>query len=110
MIIVYTKYFEKWFKNLKDFSAKRKIIKRIEKLEQENYYGYCNYLKDGISELKFDFGHGYRIYFGEYKNKIVIILMGGDKSNQQDDIDKAKECFQKYLEEYSKFLNEEVKK
>ena len=54
-------------------------------------FGEHRDLSDGVSELKFKFGPGYRIYYTEHDGEIVILLAGGDKSTQSKDIAKAKE-------------------
>jgi len=61
-------------------------------------YGDYKPLGDGICELKFDFGPGYRIYFAEDGDVIVILLCGGDKNSQVQDIKTAKMYWQELLE------------
>lgn len=90
-----TNEFDKWFKKLKDLRAKAKILFRIQKLEREEHFGDCKLLLNGINELKINYAKGYRIYFKEEDGKIIILLIGGDKSTQQKDIKKAKEIFDK---------------
>ena len=85
-----TPEFDKWLKNLKDFKAKAKILFRIQKIENDGHFGDCKLVGNGISELRVHFGKGYRVYFKAYDKKIVILLIGGDKSTQKDDIQKAK--------------------
>ena len=65
-------------------------------LEVNGYYGDYKSVGDGVFELRFFFGPGYRIYFAEEDDTIVILLCGGDKSTQAKDIEKAKE----YLKDY----------
>ncbi len=86
-----TAEFDKWLKKLKDLRAKAKILFRIQKLENEEHFGDCKPVGDRISELKINYAKGYRIYFKEMDEKIIILLIGGDKSTQQKDIEKAKE-------------------
>ena len=90
-----TKEFDKWLRKLKDLRAKAKILFRIQKLEKEEHFGDCKLLLNGINELKINYAKGYRIYFKEEDGKIIILLIGGDKSTQQKDIKKAKEIFDK---------------
>ena len=63
---------------------------RIQKLEKDEHFGDCEPVGDGIRELKINYAKGYRVYFKEIDGKIIIILIGGDKSTQQKDIEKAK--------------------
>ena len=85
-----TSEFDKWIRKLKDIRAKSKILFRIQKLETDEHFGDCKSVGDGISEMRINYAKGYRIYFKEKDNKIVILLIGGDKSGQQMDIEKAK--------------------
>lgn len=80
---------------VKDLRAKAKILVRIQKLEKEEHFGDCEPVGNGIRELKINYAKGYRLYFKEIDGKIVILLIGGDKSSQQKDIEKAKEIWDK---------------
>lgn len=86
-----TSEFDKWLKKLKDLRAKAKILFRIQKLEHDEHFGDCESVGDGIRELKINFAKGYRIYFKEIEGKIILLLIGGDKATQKQDIQKAKE-------------------
>jgi putative addiction module killer protein len=88
-----TTEFDKWLRKLKDLRAKVKILIRIQKLEEDEHFGDCESVGDGIKELKINYAKGYRVYFKEKDNKIIILLLGGDKSTQQSDIEKAKEIW-----------------
>ena len=92
-LIEKTTEFDKWLKKLKDFKAKAKILLRIQKLETDEHFGDCKTVGKGIRELRINFAKGYRIYFKENDGKIIILLIGGDKSSQQNDIKKAKEIW-----------------
>lgn len=85
--------FDKWLRKLKDLRAKAKILFRIQKLETEEHFVDCKPVGNGIRELKINYAKGYRIYFKETDGKIIILLIGGDKSTQQKDIEKAKEIW-----------------
>ena len=87
--------FDKWLRKLKDLRAKAKILFRIQKLENDEHFGDCKPVGNGIRELRINFARGYRIYFKEKDGKIIILLIGGDKSTQQEDIEKAKEILDK---------------
>lgn len=90
-----TTEFDKWLRKLKDIRAKAKILFRIQKLEQDEHFGDCEPVGEGIRELKINYAKGYRIYFRETDGKIIVLLIGGDKSTQQKDIEKAKEIWNK---------------
>lgn len=90
-----TAEFDKWLRRLKDLRAKAKILFRIQMLEFEEHYGDCKPVGGGIRELKINYAKGYRVYFKEKNGKIVILLIGGDKSTQERDIVKAKEIWNK---------------
>lgn len=85
-----TKQFSKWFAKLKDNIAKLSIARRIVRLENGNF-GDSKSVGDGVFELRIDVGKGYRVYFTNKENTIVILLVGGDKSSQESDIKTAKE-------------------
>ena len=106
-IIEKTDEFDKWLRKLKDLRAKAKILFRIQKIENDEHFGNCEPVGNGIRELKIDYAKGYRVYFKESDGKIIILLIGGDKSTQQKDIEKGKRDFKKELKnidmETSKF-------
>lgn len=90
-----TTEFDKWLRKLKDIRAKAKILFRIQKLEQDEHFGNCEPVGEGIRELKINYAKGYRVYFKETDGKIIVLLIGGDKSTQQKNIEKAKEIWNK---------------
>jgi putative addiction module killer protein len=90
-----TSEFDKWLRNLNDLKAKAIILFRIQKLELDEHFGDCKTVGDGIQEMRISFAKGYRVYFKEKDGKIIILLIGGDKSTQQKDIKKAKEIWKK---------------
>lgn len=90
-LIEKTVEFDKWFRKLKDIRAKAIILFRIQKVESDGHFGDCESVGDGIRELKIDYAKGYRIYLKEKEGRLIILLIGGDKSTQQKDIKKAKE-------------------
>ena len=87
--------FDKWLRKLKDLRAKAKILFRIQKIESNGHFGDCKFVGEGIRELRINFAKGYRVYFSEKDGKIIILLVGGDKSTQQKDIEKAIEIKEK---------------
>lgn len=86
-----------WVEKIKDTSVRARIRTRLLRLLNGNIGDY-KYLSDGISELRLDFGSGYRIYFSELDNIWLLLLMGGDKSSQNRDIQKAIELLKDYKE------------
>ena len=88
-----TPEFDEWFRKLKDLRAKAKILFRVQKLEHDEHFGDCEPVGDGIQKLKINYAKGYRIYFKKEDGKIIVLLIGGDKSSQKSDIEKAKEIW-----------------
>lgn len=88
-----TPEFDKWIRKLKDIRAKAKILFRIQKLEADEHFGDCKSVGDGITEMRINYAKGYRVYFKEKENSIILLLIGGDKASQQKDIKKAKEIW-----------------
>ncbi|HCU23444.1 MAG TPA: addiction module killer protein, partial [Deltaproteobacteria bacterium] len=72
---------------------------RIARIRKGNL-GYCRDVGKGVTELKIDFGPGYRIYFGRRGNEIVVLLSGGDKKSQWKDIKAAHEYWADYRRRY----------
>jgi putative addiction module killer protein len=94
-LIEKTEEFDKWFRKLKDLRAKAIILLRLQKIENDGHFGDCQPVGDGIREIKIDFAKGYRVYFKEIQGKFILLLLGGDKSTQQNDIQKAKEILRR---------------
>lgn len=90
------KPFISWLESLKDKKIRYRIKERLDRIAIGNMGDYKP-IKKGVSELRFDFGPGYRVYFGEDKQKVIILLCGGDKSTQETDIKKAIKYWQDYL-------------
>lgn len=85
-----TEHFAKWFKSLKDHNARMRINIRIRRLSLGNP-GDVKPVGQGISEMRVDYGPGYRVYFILKENELIVLLVGGDKSTQEKDIAKAKQ-------------------
>jgi putative addiction module killer protein len=83
-----TSTFAKWLKSLSDENAKARIAIRIRRLSLGNP-GDVKPVGKGVSEMRVDYGPGYRIYFVKKGNAIVILLTGGDKRSQKKDIEAA---------------------
>ena len=92
-----TPEYEKWFASLKDRTARVRIDIRIRRLSLGNL-GTVEPVGEGVSELKIDYGPGYRVYFVQRGSGYVLLLAGGDKSTQAKDVKKAKELAGKYVE------------
>jgi len=86
--------FLEWMRNL-DSVTKELIYERFEKIEI-GYFGDYKNLGNGVFELRFHLGAGYRIYFGKDGRDVVILLQGGDKGTQDRDIKKAKFFWEDY--------------
>lgn len=84
-----------WLGTLRDTQGRRRIINRLFRVQQGNY-GDVEPIGEGLSELRLFFGPGYRVYFGEDAENIIIILCGGDKSSQSRDIEQAKAYWKEY--------------
>jgi putative addiction module killer protein len=94
-VIEKTVEFDTCLRKLKDLKAKAKILFRIQKIEIDEHFGDCKPVGNGILELKINYAEGYKVYFKESNGKIIILLIGGDKSTQQRDIEKAKEILKR---------------
>lgn len=82
--------FSEWLAGLRDRNAHARIIVRIRRMELANP-GDVKPVGDGVSEMRVDYGPGYRIYFTRMGNTVVILLCGGDKSTQRRDIARARQ-------------------
>ncbi len=87
--------FNDWLEALKDRKARAIIRTRINRVRLGNL-GDCKSVGKGVSELRIKFGAGYRVYFGQEGETIIILLSGGDKSSQNKDIERAKQYWQDY--------------
>ena len=85
-----------WLRGLRDVYARARIRTRIDRLALGNM-GEHRVLDGGVYELKIDWGPGYRVYFGKIANTMVLLLCGGDKRTQQQDIKTAKAYLKEYL-------------
>jgi putative addiction module killer protein len=89
LIINQTPQFQKWFKALKDLRAKAKIAIRLKRAENGNW-GDCKSVGDGVFEMRFTEGKGYRVYYARQGDIVYLLLNGGDKASQVEDIANAK--------------------
>src|SRR5271154_6316349 len=86
-----------WLDELRDPRAVTKIVMRTDRLADGNF-GDCKPLRDGVWELRIDYGPGYRIYYAMVGRTCVLLLCGGDKRKQSSDINRAVE----YLDDYKR--------
>ncbi|WP_345816058.1 type II toxin-antitoxin system RelE/ParE family toxin [Paraburkholderia sp. PREW-6R] len=84
-----TETFHTWLAELADLRARARILVRIRRAER-GHFGDVKYLEDGVSEMRIDFGPGYRVYFAREGRVVYLLLCGGDKSTQMADIKHAK--------------------
>jgi putative addiction module killer protein len=87
--IIKSATFDRWFKKLRDPIAKARIEMRIRRLGLGNP-GDVGPIGDGLSEMRIDYGPGYRVYYMQQGGILVVLLCGGDKRTQRGDIDEAK--------------------
>ncbi len=85
-----TAEYESWFEKLRDLQAQARILARIRRLSLGNF-GDIKPVGEGVSELRITYGPGYRIYVKQKGDVVVILLIGGDKSSQKRDIERAQE-------------------
>ncbi|MCP5200391.1 MAG: type II toxin-antitoxin system RelE/ParE family toxin [Gammaproteobacteria bacterium] len=83
-----TEVFAAWLDGLRDIKARARILVRLDRLAEGNP-GDVKPVGEGVSELRIDYGPGYRVYFKKQGRTIVILLSGGDKRNQRRDIERA---------------------
>jgi putative addiction module killer protein len=84
-----------WLASLEDLKARARIVARLDRLSLGSF-GDCKPLREGVSELRIDWGPGYRVYYAMLGRTCVLLLCGGDKRRQASDIKRAIE----YLEDF----------
>jgi len=84
-----TEEFAKWLHKLRDQRAKARIAARIRRAELGNF-GDVHAIAGGVSEMRVDYGPGYRVYFVSRGPQAIVLLCGGDKSSQARDVKRAK--------------------
>jgi len=87
--LIKTRVFDKWLSGLRDYQAQSRIAARLDRLAVGNS-GDVRPVGGGISELRINYGPGYRVYFMRRGPVLVVLLCGGDKSTQASDIKRAK--------------------
>lgn len=94
--------FEDWFTSLKDSPTRLRIAARIARIQGGNL-GDCKNVGEGVSELRMDFGPGYRLYFAQVGPAIVVLLAGGDKSTQDSNIRAAQALWEEHKDATERF-------
>ena len=87
--------FGEWLDSLRDAKAEARIAARIARLAGGNF-GDCKPLRDGVCELRIDWGPGYRVYYAMIGRMCVLLLCGGDKRKQSSEISRAIEYWSDY--------------
>lgn len=90
--------FDKWLTKLRDDRAVARIMTRINRLAEGNP-GDVKPVGEGLSEIRINYGSGYRVYFKDTGKEIILLLCGGDKTTQQKDISNAKKIAKHYEED-----------
>ncbi len=90
-----TEPYTEWIRSFRDKRMQRRILARVGRMRLGNF-GDHKAVGDGVWELRLFFGPGYRVYFTEAGETIVLLLCGGDKSRQKKDIEQAKEYWHDY--------------
>lgn len=85
--------FLEWQRGLRDTKARVAIDRRINRIELGNF-GDHKFCRDGVWELRIDFGPGYRVYYAIAGTQVILLLSGGDKGTQSSDINRACEHWQ----------------
>ena len=94
--------FVNWLDSL-DYSLQLRVIKRIEKLKVGLYGDHKPLQKSKLSELRIDFGKGYRIYYYDLENALVLFLVGSEKKDQKKAIQQANKYFEDYIERINNY-------
>ena len=97
MRIEETDEYRSWIDGLKDLAGRARVLVRVDRLIHGNPGTYRN-LTEGIAELKVDVGPGYRVYYSKRGDRLLLLLAGGDKATQAEDIAKALELNRKFVE------------
>jgi len=87
--------FTEWIKSI-SLRDRSRIFARLDRIESGNLGDYKS-VSDGVYELRFHFSSGFRVYYGEVNNKIILLLCGGDKSSQKKDVKKAKVYWKDFI-------------
>lgn len=97
MLVEKTDEYRDWIDGLKDQAGRARVLMRVDRLIHGNLGAHRN-LTEGVSELKIDAGPGYRVYYSLRGERLLLLILGGDKSTQAKDIAKALELNRNILE------------
>jgi putative addiction module killer protein len=103
--------FEDWYRSIRDTTTRVRIRTRLVRIRNGNF-GDCKPVGQGVNELRLDFGPGYRVYYVEVDEVIVVLLVGGDKSSQSSDIKRAQELWVEYkdvLKDFNDIFADELR-
>ena len=92
-----TDEYRAWIDGLKDQTGRARVLMRVDRLIHGNPGAHRN-LTEGVSELKVDVGPGYRVYYSQRGNRLLLLIAGGDKSTQTKDITRALELNRNFVE------------
>lgn len=95
--IVLSQHFEDWLFKLRDLKGKALILDRLQRAKF-GAFGRVKNIGGGLWEMKLDFGPGYRLYYARKGQTVYVILIGDDKSTQQNDIEEARYIMERYNE------------
>lgn len=87
--------YQVWLDSLRDARTQARITSRIDRAEH-GYFGVTEPVGEGVSEMKLDFGPGYRIYYATHQRRVILLLGGGSKDKQHIDIAQAKALWNSY--------------
>ena len=87
--VIKSETYSRWISKLKDQQAVARINARIRRLSGSGHFGDVKPVREGVSEMRIDYGPGYRVYYQQKDSRLIILLAGGDKSSQVRDIEEA---------------------
>lgn len=96
--VLTTEHFDRWLRRLKDRQGRLRIIERVDRLAHGNP-GDSKSVGFGVLELRLAFGPGYRVYYLREGDRLILLLSGGDKSTQQQDITRAHQLAEEWRAE-----------
>ena len=88
LVIRKTETYARWLDGLRDIHARARVLVRVERLAAGNH-GDVRPVGEGVSEMRIDYGPGYRVYYTQHGREVIVLLAGGDKRTQVTDIKTA---------------------